>query len=619
MALNPLVDNRDLNFNLFELLDSESLLKLEGFKDFDRETFDATLQLAEQIAVEKFYPASGPGDREGATFNPDNAEVKVPKAYHEAWQAYVEAGFPGLICPQKHGGMGMPETVWKACLETIMAGCVPLGMYSTLTIGSAMLISKYGCAISKERYLEKMVSGEWGGTMCLTENVAGSDVGALKTKAVKQSDGTYRITGQKIFISGGDHDLCDNIVHAVLARVDGDPEGTKGISIFAVPKFRVNSDGSMGQANDVVCAGIEHKMGLKGSATCTLQFGDKGECEGYLLGEERQGMKIMFDMMNAARLEVAVHGLATSSTAYLHALNYAKGRVQGKDPANKKGSDVAIIEHADVKRMLLKMKSQVEAMRTLTYVSSLQMDYADHGEGALKDKGQKILDFLIPILKAGNTDNVWDLTAEAIQVHGGYGFCSEYPVEQMARDSKIFSLYEGTNGIQSIDLMMRKLLMNKDQEIYKAFKGYMEETLAPYKDVIPKKYLTNLDRAIGEMDETIGMLGGYLQKGQLHKAMANAVPLQLAFKILCYTWTHTWSLGITIPKVKELVGEVAPEELRKKLADSEDAAYYYGRKASAEYYLENEFHQLFSHLHHVRSGFDGVWQAVPEMFSGAME
>ena len=293
---------------------------------------------------------------------------------------------------------------------------------------------------------------------------------------------------QKIFITCGDHDLTENIIHPVLARIEGDPAGTKGISIFIVPKFLVNPDGTLGQRNDVVCSGIEHKMGLKGSATCSLNFGDNGACVGYLLGEERKGMKVMFQLMNEARILVGLHGLALSSTAYMHAVTYARTRLQGAHITQMTKPDapqVAIINHPDVKRMLLWMKSYVEGMRMLTYGLSWYSDLARVLDGEERNKAEAMVELLTPILKAGNTDMAWLVTAEAIQVYGGYGYIADYPVEQLARvDSKILSLFEGTNGIQSMDLVMRKILMNKDQYNYRAWYEEIEKTVAAAKGVV---------------------------------------------------------------------------------------------------------------------------------------
>ena len=618
MGSNQLADSRDIRFLLFEMLDAPSLLKFEKFKEFDKETFESILELAETIATEKFYDANIKGDALGATYDGQTKQVKVPPSYHAPWQAYVEAGFPSLIASPEWGGMGMPELVWKACLEYIQAASVPLSMYSTLAIGAYQLIEKYGSDELKETYLENMVQGKWGGTMCLTEPHAGSDVGALTTKAVKQEDGTYLITGNKIFISAGEHDLTENIIHTVLARIEGDPEGTKGISIFAVPKIHVNKDKSLGKPNDVYCSGIEHKMGITGSSTCSLTFGDNNACVGYLLGEERQGMSIMFGMMNSARIEVALQGQSTASAAYMHSISYAKNRVQSKNPAKKSGKGVPIIQHPDVKRMLLWMKSYCEAMRALTYLAALQYDLTENADGKEKEDAQALLDFIIPICKAGNTDNAWLITAEAIQIFGGYGYCREYPVEQMARDSKIFSLYEGTNGIQSLDLLMRKLLMNPDMKNYQVFKEHIKNSLKKVEDDLPKEYAAIVQGGMAKMDEIIGYLGKELKAGKVEKVLAQAVPLQKCFKLLCYAWMHAWSLGHCLPKVKELLQDAKGEELSSILEKNSEAAYYQGRARSARFFLKTEFKHFDGQAAYILSDDEEVWQTLEGEFTGAL-
>ncbi len=616
MALNQLVDTRDSRFVLFDLLKIDSLVQYERFKDFDRESFEATLDLAEKLAVEKLYRANREGDAEGATYDAATKSVKVPKAYHAAWAAYVESGFPFLIAPPEYGGMGMPEVVWKGAQEYLMAGCIPLIMYSTLPIGAYQIIYRYGSDEQKAKYLPKMIAGEWGGTMCLTESVAGSDVGALKTRAIPQKDGTYKIVGSKIFITAGDHDLCENIIHPVLARIEGDPEGTKGISIFLVPKYLVNDDGSLGRRNDMNCSGIEHKMGIRGSATCSLNYGDQDQCVGYLLGEARQGMSIMFDMMNAARLEVGLQGLATASAAYMHAVTYAKSRIQGMNPANRALGAVRIIEHADVRRMLLSMKSYLEAMRIITHLCGLQYDLTEASEGNERQQAQELLDFLIPICKAGNTDNAWTITGEAIQVYGGYGYCAEYPVEQYARDSKIYAIYEGTNGIQSMDLLMRKLLMNPGLTNYKTYKAKIASTLKEYETEIPATYREQINRAVKRMDQAVQFLADRLKEQKLPQVMANAVPLQKAFKLLSYAWAHVWSMGITLPRVDAILSSGG--DLKAKLKASEEAAYYHGRLRSAKFFMNCEFKNFDAQIDYILANDTEVALALEEEFTGAL-
>jgi hypothetical protein len=621
MALNPLVDSRDLRFVLFEALGVDKLNQYEKFADFDRDTFEATLELAEQIAVEQVYPANAEADRIGVKYDPATKSVTIPQGFRAAMESYREAGFAGLSNDQEFGGTGMPEVIYRAVLDYFCAAGVAFTSYDTLKVGACNLIINHGSEELKKTYVEKMVAGLWGGTMCLTEPDAGSDVGALKARAVKQPDGTYKITGQKIFITAGDNDLYENIIHPVLARIEGDPPGTPGISIFIVPKFFVNPDGSIGKPNDVVTAGIEHKMGIKGSATCTLSFGDNGQCVGWLLGQERQGMKIMFQMMNQARLDVAQQGLGTSSSAYMHAVTYAKNRIQGTDPA-KKGdfTSVPIIKHPDVRRMLLWMKSHVEAMRMVTLLAAYSEDIAHVKKGTEEGKeARALLDFLIPICKAGNTDLAWLITSEAMQVYGGYGYCSEYPVEQLARDSKILAIYEGTNGIQSIDLTMRKLLMNPDMFNFRVFKKNIAEACSKARGIVDEKYITAVKTAVEKMDETVLKLAQWRDQKKTLDILAIARPLQQAMRMVAHAWMHLWSMTIAVPGLKAIAGDISGEKVIAIVKDNAEAAFYYGKILSGRFYLGTELKHLTGYLDYITGGEPAVVNdCIEESFTGAL-
>lgn len=619
MASNPLVDSRDLRFVLFEALEADKLCKYEKFAGFDKDTYEATLELAEQLAVEQVYPANAEADKTGAKYNPETKSVTVPERFKTAMALYRESGFSGLSNNPEDGGMGMPETIYRAVMEYFCSAGVAFSSYDTLKVGACNLIVNWGSNELKKTYVEKMVAGQWGGTMCLTEPGAGSDVGALKTRAVKQADGTYRITGQKIFITAGDNDLYENIIHPVLARIDGDPPGTPGISIFIVPKYHVNPDGSVGKPNDVTTTGIEHKMGIKGSATCSLSFGDNDKCVGYILGAERQGMKIMFQMMNEARLDVSQQALGTASSAYMHAVTYAKNRIQGADPA-KKGdfTSVPIVKHPDVKRMLLWMKSQVEAMRMLTLLAAYCADisHADKGDEA-KEAGA-LLDFLIPLCKAGNSDLAWLVTSEAMQVYGGYGYCSEYPVEQLARDCKILAIYEGTNGIQSMDLTMRKLLMNPGLYNYSIFKKRIAETMAKAKGVVDDKYIADVQTAVEKMDQTVQKLAELRDQKKILDILAIATPLQQAMRMVAHAWMHLWSLSIASVKLKAIAGDVAGEKVVAKVKDNAEAAFYYGKVLSDRFYLGSELKHLYGFLDYITAGESAVGESFEDVFTGAL-
>ena len=619
MASNPLVDSRDLRFVLFEALEADKLSKYEKFAGFDKDTYEATLELAEQLAVEQVYPANAEADKTGAKYNPETKSVTVPERFKTAMALYRESGFSGLSNGPEWGGMGMPETIYRAVMEYFCSAGVAFSSYDTLKVGACNLIINHGSDELKKIYVEKMVSGQWGGTMCLTEPAAGSDVGALKTRAVKQADGTYRITGQKIFITAGDNDLYENIIHPVLARIDGDPPGTPGISIFVVPKYHVNPDGSIGKPNDVTTTGIEHKMGIKGSATCSLSFGDNDKCIGYLLGQERQGMKIMFQMMNEARLDVSQQALGTASSAYMHAITYAKNRIQGADSA-KKGdfTSVPIVKHPDVKRMLLWMKSQVEAMRMLTLLAAYSADMSHVEKGDAAKEASALLDFLIPLCKAGNSDLAWLVTSEAMQVYGGYGYCSEYPVEQLARDCKILAIYEGTNGIQSMDLTMRKLLMNPEMYNYKVFKKRIAETMAKAKGVVDEKYIAAVKTAVEKMDATVQKLAELRDQKKILDILAIATPLQQAMRMVAHAWMHLWSLSIATPKLKAIAGDVAGEKVVAKVKDNAEAAFYYGKVLSDRFYLGSELKHLYGFLDYITAGESAVGESFEDVFTGAL-
>ena len=622
MALNPIVDSRDVRFILFELLEADKLTQYEKYSAFDKDMFEDVLNLAETIAVEQVYPINAAADKKHAQYKPDKKEVVIPEEYFPGLQAYYEAGFLGLANDPEIGGMGMPDCIGQAAMDYFSAASIAFSMYPALSVGALNLVKNFYNGGDKQLIMDKMLTGEWGGTMCLTEPDAGSDVGALKSKASMKSDNLYKVTGQKIFISSGDNNYYQNMIHPVLARVEGDPAGTKGISIFMVPKYRIKPDGSVGDFNDVICSGIEHKMGITASATCSMSFGDDGNCEGYLMGEQRKGMKIMFQMMNEARLYVGLQGMSVSSAAYMHALVYAKNRVQGPhvtQMTNPEAKGTQIINHPDVLRMLLSMKARVEAMRTLTYYLGKAIDLTHVEQGDVKKESQAIVDFLIPVNKAGNTDTAWDVTGDAIQVYGGYGFCSDYPVEQYARDSKILSLYEGTNGIQSMDLTMRKLLMDKDNYNYSVFKKRIQETLAAAKGVVDDNYVKIMEKGIAKMDEVVEYMKAQMAGGKFLNLFANATPLQQALTMLTYAWMHLIGLVKAYPKMKALVGDAKGADREALLKDNQEAAFYTGRVLSGQFYIGAEFQKFFGKADYILQGETAVLKASKPIFTGAPE
>ncbi len=453
-------NDRDLKFVLFEQLDIDKLLSYEAYKDFSVDDFTMIIDEAIKVCKEVLGPAYQDGDREGCTY--ESGEVKAPASFHECWKVMAENGWLAVSSSPEFGGQGLPYTLGGLVSELFTGANMAFLCFPGLAVGNGHLIENFGTDEDKALFVEKMYTGVWGGTMCLTEPDSGSDVGWLLTKAVPDPDSDdpriYRIEGTKRFITCGEHDLTENIIHLVLARIEGAPQRTKGISLFAVPKIWVNPDGSLGEPNDVLCAGIEHKMGANGSPTATLNFGENGVCRGILLGEPHTGMAKMFQMMNEARIGCGVQALGLSASAYDTASQYAKERVQGPPATNRKGDRVQIIKHEDVRRLLMNLKAGTEAMRAMLGKTMFLVDVAEHDpEEEERKKAGNLIELLTPLVKAYFADFGYMLTRDAIQVLGGVGFCSEFPVEQYARDIKIVSIWEGTSYIQSLDLVGRKL------------------------------------------------------------------------------------------------------------------------------------------------------------------
>ena len=451
------VDQRDIDFQLFEWLPLGELLSAERFAEWDEESLRMVLPEALKIAQQELDPANEDGDRDGCRWQ--DGVVTVPASFVSSYRTVAEGGWVGAVNSPEFGGLGMPSVVAAAANEYFDGANLGLAVSLLLTRGAGELIEHFGDPELRDLFCEKLYTGEWAGTMCLTESQAGSDVGASTTRAVEGDDGRYLISGEKIFITYGDHDMTENVVHAVLARLPGAPDGAKGLSLFAVPKIRVRADGSLGEPNDVRCAGIEHKLGIHGSPTCTMLFGADDACEGYLIGEENAGLKLMFQMMNAARLEVGVQGLAVAGAAHQAALAFAKERVQGRHwskLADREAPLVAIVEHPDVRRMLWTSNTYVQAMRALLLKTYFHVDMAAISEGDERARYQSLVDFMTPICKAWCSDWGTRVADWCLQVYGGYGYTTDYPAEQYLRDARITSIYEGTNGIQALDLVLRK-------------------------------------------------------------------------------------------------------------------------------------------------------------------
>ena len=570
-----IADRRDVDFVLHEQLNVGALSEHEKYAEFNKKTVDLIISEARNLAIKEILPTFKEGDDQGCRL--ENGQVSVPESFKRAYDLFVEGEWVAMPEDPEYGGQGMPRTVALAAGDYFNGANYAFMMYPGLTHGAALLVEAFGTERQKKRYLKNMFTGKWTGTMLLTEPEAGSDVGNLSTTAVKNEDGTYAITGNKIFISAGEHDMVENIVHPVLARIEGAPAGTRGISLFLVPKYRVNDDGSLGDFNDVVCTGIEHKMGINGNATCSLTLGGKGQCVGELLGEENKGMRAMFLMMNEARLLVGMQGFCCASPSYMNAVNYARERIQGKNllqMMDPNAPSVAIIQHPDVRRMLISMKSYVEGMRSLLYYAgylSDQIDVAD--DEAEKARLQGMVDLLIPICKGYVTDKAFEVCSTGVQVYGGYGFIKEYPQEQLLRDCRITMIYEGTNGIQAMDLLGRKLGMNKGKPIMDLMVE-IQKTIAQAKAVDSlKDYATRVEKALNRLGEVAMHLGAAAMSPKVMSAFAFAHPFMEASGDVVMAWMLLWR------------GVIAATQLEKG-AKKKDQAFYEGQMKSVQYFTQ---------------------------------
>jgi len=484
----------DTLFVLNDVLGLEKYHNLPGFAEATPDMIEAISGEAARISEEVFFPLNLPGDQEGCTRHADGS-VTPPKGFKQAYDQYCEGGWSGLSVAEEFGGQGLPYVLHSAVGEYMSSANMALMMYPGLTNGAVAAILVHGSDAQKSTYVPNMVSGKWSGTMNLTEPHCGTDLGLLRTKAVPQPDGSYKISGQKIFISAGEHDMTENIIHLVLARIEGAPEGTKGISLFIVPKFMVNADGSVGARNGVSCGAIEHKMGIHGNATCVINH---DEATGYLIGAENRGLAAMFVMMNEARLGVGLQGLAISEAAYQSAAHYARERIQGRSLTGPKAPDKKadpIIVHADVRRTLMQIRSINEAGRAFLLYTALQSDIAHRSpDEAERQKADDILSIMTPILKGVMTDRGFENAVQAQQMFGGHGYIEENGMSQYVRDARITMLYEGANGVQAMDLVGRKLAANGGRAVMAVFKeigdfceeNRAEERLAPFTKALKK-------------------------------------------------------------------------------------------------------------------------------------
>ncbi|MAL31735.1 MAG: acyl-CoA dehydrogenase [Gammaproteobacteria bacterium] len=531
----------DMMFLFEKLRNNKNYNELEKYKDVTSDLVKDILQEAAKINQNLILPLAKAGDENPAVL--ENGVVRTPPGYKEAYQKYIEDGWTSLSCDPKYGGQGMPKTVSAFFDEMLSSASLSFKLYSELSIGAYNCINHHATDDIKNKYLPKIVEGKWSGTMCLTEPVCGTDLGLLKTKAKKQSDGTYKLVGQKIFITSGDHDLTENIIHLVLARVDDSPAGTKGISLFLVPKFIVKDDGTIGPRNGISTGSIETKMGIKGSATCVLNFDD---ATGYMIGAKEKGLSAMFTMMNLERIVVGIQGLGISEIAYQNSLAYAKERKQGKtnNSKSKNGADL-IIEHADIRRSLLNMKSIIEGERALCFWLSQQTEVSlYHPDEKTRQEASDYVSLMTPVVKSLFTDLAMEITSDAMQIYGGYGYTKDQGIEQLYRDNRITPIYEGTNSVQAADLVFRKLSnkngniidkfldqlkaeCNSDNEKIKSFISDFNNHL----NILKKFSDWMIDRAKTEKDDVSAAANDYLKTlGYVSIAYAWIKVLEVSFK-----------------------------------------------------------------------------------------
>ena len=522
----------DMMFLFEKLRDNKNYNEIERYKEVSSDLVRNILEEAAKINQNLILPLAREGDENPAVL--ENGVVRTPPGYKEAYQKYIEDGWTSLSCDPKYGGQGMPKTVSAFFDEMLSASSLSFKLYSELSIGAYNCINHHASDEIKNKYLPKIVEGKWSGTMCLTEPVCGTDLGLLKTKAEKQKDGTYKISGQKIFITSGDHDLTENIIHLVIARAKDSPKGTKGISLFLVPKFVVNEDGTVGQRNGISTGSIESKMGIKGSATCVLNF---DEAIGYMIGEKDRGLNAMFTMMNLERIVVGIQGLGISEIAYQNSLAYAKERKQGKTNKTKSanGADF-IIEHADIRRSLLNMKSIIEGERALCFWLSQQTEVSlYHPDVKVRQEASDYVSLMTPVVKALFTDLGMEITNDAMQIHGGYGYTKDQGIEQLYRDNRITPIYEGTNSVQAADLVFRKLsnkngdIINKFINLIKSETDLDDEKIKPFTKEF-KFYLNILIKFSEWINEKIKT-----DKDDV-SAAANDYLKTLGFVSLAYAW-----------------------------------------------------------------------------------
>lgn len=585
---------RDMEFVLNELVGLEAIQGLPGYGEITPDLVRAVLEESNKIAREVLAPLNQSGDRQGARFI--DGEVRMPEGWQEAYRTFVEGGWCGLSIDPKYGGQGLPKLVAMAVQEMWKGANLAFSLCPMLTFAAADAILRHGTEQQKETFLPYLVSGRWTGTMNLTEAQAGSDLSAIRTQAVRQND-HYLLTGQKIFITYGEHDLTDNIIHLVLARTPDAPAGVKGLSLFIVPKFKVSKNGQSLEPNDIRCVSLEHKMGIHASPTCVLAYGDRGGAVAYRVGEENRGLEYMFTMMNGARLAVGLEGVGIAEGAYQKARDYAKERVQGRLIGQEEGARVTIIHHPDVRRMLMTMKSQIEAMRALAYSTAALWDQAEkHPDLKERQRYLALVELLTPVVKGWCTELGVEVASLAIQVHGGMGYIEETGIAQYLRDARITTIYEGTSGIQANDLIRRKILRD-DGKTARRFIKEMRALLETTEPIGDASVPLNLERGLDALAEaTDWLLRAYREDPRL-PAAASMLYLRLLGTV-AGGWLMAKSAMIA----------------QRKIAKAADSSFYRAKQITAQFYLEQIMPQASSLLEAMVQGSGTVLTLEEEQF-----
>lgn len=589
---------QDIRFVLDNIARMDDIAKLPGYDHATPDVVEAVLEGAAKLSSEVWAPLNKTGDRQMCRI--DNGNVKTPDGFKDAYKQFAEGGWNALVCPQEFGGQGLPWALGMAVGEMWQSSNMALSLCALLSSAAIEAIEKHGTHEQKEMYLPKLISGEWTGTMNLTEPQAGTDLAAIRTTAKKNGD-HYLMRGQKIFITFGEHDMAPNIIHLVLARVDGLPAGNDGLGLFIVPKFLLNADGAPGKKNDVKAVSIEHKLGIHGSPTCVMMYGENEGAVAYLVGEEGKGLRNMFTMMNNARIAVGLQGVAISEGAYQHALSYAKFRLQCGKMGDKSGKQVAIIEHADVRRMLLTMKATTEATRALSYYAGAMIDTMRRSANPEEAKAAAArVDLITPLVKAWSTDMAVEATSAGVQIHGGMGFIEETGAAQYYRDARITPIYEGTNGIQSNDLVFRKILRDNGTEANR-FVGEMKEFLKTLNqkpsddlDVIQ----TGMTKAIAALEETTKWMLSHA-KSNTEALAASAVPYLRIFSTVAGGY---------------MMARMAHAAHQSLFAGGGNADYYNSKLITARFFVEALLPQVYGLTAPVMGGHMTVTQISNDQF-----